>query len=54
MKNWKTTLFGTLTAVSMYFASSTNATVSTIAQALASVGVFLLGGNAKDNNKTGV
>lgn len=50
MKNWKTTLFGSITALGIFFSSNANATLSTIGNLAQAIGVILLGGNAKDHN----
>ena len=54
MKNWKTTLFGVLTAVGMALQSNDNPTLKTIGTVLASVSALLLGATSKDHNITGV
>ena len=53
MKNWKTTVFGGITAAGMGLASSDDPILKTIGQILAIIGPVLLGIFAKDNNVTG-
>jgi hypothetical protein len=53
MKNWKTTLFGAITAAGMGMSQSSEAIVQTIGQILAVLGPILLGIFSKDANVTG-
>lgn len=53
MKNWKTTLFGGLTAAGMGLTQSDDPLLKTIGQILIVVGPVLLGIFAKDINVTG-
>lgn len=53
MKNWKTTLFGGLTAAGLGLAQSDDPILKTIGQILCVVGPILLGLFAKDSNVTG-
>ena len=53
MKNWKTTLFGLITALGVGCIQSTDPTVQVIGKILAVVGPILLGLFAKDSNVTG-
>lgn len=51
MKNWKTTLFGVVSAIGFilpHFGIPQN-----VAAAIQTIGVFLLGLHAKDNSTTG-
>lgn len=52
MKNWKTTLFGALTALGTYLATQDGITAM-IGQSLTVLGPVLFGLFAKDNNVTG-
>lgn len=52
MKNWKTTLFGAITAAGVGMATAEDGTVRFIGQILATVGPLLLGWFAKDGNVT--
>jgi hypothetical protein len=51
MKNPKTTIFGLLSAIATYFATSGSGKVQVIAQAVAGVSTFLLGAVASDSKK---
>ena len=53
MKNWKTTLFGGITAAGLGLAQSTEPILQTIGQILSVLGPILLGIFAKDGNVTG-
>lgn len=53
MKNWKTTLFGGLTAAGMGLTQSEDPTLKTLGQILVVVGPILMGIFAKDVNVTG-
>ena len=53
MKNWKTTLFGGMTAAGMGLSQSDDPVLKTIGQILAVLGPVLLGMFAKDGNVTG-
>jgi hypothetical protein len=53
MKNWKTTLFGGITAAGMGLATTDDAILKTIGQILAVLGPVLMGIFAKDANVTG-
>lgn len=53
MKNWKTTLFGAITAAGLGMSQSSEAIVQTIGQILAVLGPILLGIFSKDANVTG-
>ena len=53
MKNWKTTLFGCLTAAGAGMTQSSDATVQIIGKILVVIGPALFGLFAKDNNVTG-
>jgi hypothetical protein len=53
MKNWKTTLFGAITAAGIGMAQSADGIVATIGQILSILGPVLLGIFAKDGNVTG-
>jgi hypothetical protein len=53
MKNWKTTLFGCLTAAGAGMTQSSDSTVQLIGKILVVIGPVLLGCFAKDNNVTG-
>jgi hypothetical protein len=51
MKNPKTTIFGLLAAISGYFATASTGKVQIIAQTIAGLSTFLLGGVAADSKK---
>jgi hypothetical protein len=51
MKNPKTTIFGLLAAISGYFATAGTGKIQVIAQAIAGISTFLLGGAAQDSKK---
>jgi hypothetical protein len=51
MKNPKTTIFGLLSAIATYFATSGTGKLQVIAQAVAGVSTFLLGAVASDSKK---
>ena len=51
MKNPKTTMFGLLAAIAGYFATAGEGTIQVIAQAVAGIATFLLGGAAMDSKK---
>ena len=51
MKNRKTTIFGLLAAISGYFATAGTGKLQVIAQAVAGISTFLLGGAATDSKK---
>ena len=51
MKNKKTTIFGLLAAISGYFATASTGKVQIIAQTIAGLSTFLLGGVAADSKK---
>ena len=53
MKNWKTTVFGGITAAGAGLAMSEDPILKTIGQILAVVGPVLFGLFAKDSNVTG-
>jgi len=53
MKNWKTTLFGGLTACGFGLSQSEEPILKTIGQILTVIGPVLLGIFAKDSNVTG-
>jgi hypothetical protein len=53
MKNWKSTLFGGITAAGIGLAQHGEGTLSAIGQVMAVVGPILLGLFAKDANVTG-
>ncbi len=53
MKNWKTTLFGAITAAGMGMAAAGDSVVKTIGQILSVIGPLLMGIFAKDSNVTG-
>ena len=53
MKNWKTTLFGGMTAAGLGLTQSSEPILQTIGQILSVVGPVLLGMFAKDSNVTG-
>lgn len=53
MKNWKTTLFGALTAAGLGMAQSSEGIVQTIGQILSIISPVLLGLFCKDSNVTG-
>jgi hypothetical protein len=53
MKNWKTTLFGAITAAGIGMATSADGIVQTIGQILSILGPVLMGIFAKDSNVTG-
>jgi hypothetical protein len=53
MKNWKSTLFGGITAAGIGMAQSGDGIVQTIGQVLSVIGPILLGLFAKDANVTG-
>lgn len=53
VKNWKTTLFGALTAAGLGMSQASDATVSLIGKILSVVASALMGLFAKDNNVTG-
>lgn len=53
MKNWKTTLFGAITAAGLGMSQSSEAIVQTIGQILAVLGPILLGIFSTDANVTG-
>jgi hypothetical protein len=53
MKNWKTTLFGGLTAAGLGLSQSDDPILKTIGQILMVVAPVLLGIFAKDSNVTG-
>ena len=52
-KNWKSTLFGAVTAAGIGMAQSGDGFIQTIGQVLAVIGPILLGLFAKDANVTG-
>lgn len=52
MKNWKTTLFGAITALGTFLATQDGIT-AVVGQALAVLGPILFGLFAKDHNVTG-
>lgn len=51
MKNPKTTIFGLLAAIAGYFATASSGKFQVIAQAVAGISTFLLGGAAADSKK---
>jgi hypothetical protein len=51
MKNPKTTIFGLLAAIAGYFAAAGTGKLQVIAQAVAGISTFLLGGVAADSKK---
>jgi hypothetical protein len=51
MKDVKTTIFGLIAAISGYFATAGTGKVQIIAQAIAGISTFLLGGAAADSKK---
>jgi len=51
MKNPKTTIFGLLAAIAGYFATAGTGKLQVIAQAVAGISTFLLGGAAADSKK---
>ena len=51
MKNPRTTIFGLLAAISGYFATAGTGKIQVIAQAVAGISTFLLGGAAADSKK---
>lgn len=53
MKNWKTTVFGGVTAAGMGLSQSEDPILKTIGQILVVIGPVLLGIVAKDSNVTG-
>lgn len=53
MKNWKTTLFGALTAAGLGLTQSADPILQVIGKVLTILGPVLLGLFAKDNNVTG-
>jgi len=53
MKNWKTTLFGAITAAGLGMTQSSEPIVQTIGQVLSVAGPILLGIFSKDANVTG-
>jgi hypothetical protein len=53
MKNWKTTLFGIITACGVGMSNSDDVIVKTIGIILGIIGPVLFGVSAKDNNVTG-
>lgn len=53
IKNWKTTLFGGITAAGIGLSASDDPILKTIGIVLAAIGPVLLGLFAKDNNVTG-
>jgi hypothetical protein len=53
MKNWKTTLFGGITAIGSYLITIDDAILKTVGQVLVVLGPVLLGIFAKDTNVTG-
>lgn len=53
MRNWKTTLFGGITAAGIGLASADDPILKTIGQIMAIIGPVLLGIFAKDQNVTG-
>ncbi len=53
MKNWKTSLGGTLASIGLLAQSVPNHTVQLIGGVAAAVGALLLGLSAKDHNVTG-
>lgn len=53
MKNWKTTLFGGITAAGLGLSQSAEPILQTIGQILSVIGPILLGIFAKDGNVTG-
>lgn len=53
MKNWKTTLFGGLTACGLGLSQTEDPILKTIGQILVVIGPVLLGVFAKDANVTG-
>lgn len=53
MKNWKTTLFGALTACGVGLSQTDDPTLKTIGQILSVVSPILLGLFAKDKDVTG-
>jgi hypothetical protein len=52
-KNWKTTLFGLLTAAGAYFVASEDSVMKIVGQVLMIAGPVLMGFFAKDSNVTG-
>lgn len=53
MKNWKTTLFGAITAAGIGLTQTDDPILKTIGQIIAILGPVLLGLFAKDSNVTG-
>lgn len=53
MKNWKTTIGGTVAALGTVLSASDNHTHKIIGLIATGLGMLLLGGAAKDNNVTG-
>lgn len=54
MKNWKTTLFGAITALGVYFSTVTDPSwLSTVGQVMTGLGALMTGVFAKDSNVTG-
>lgn len=53
MKNWKTTLFGAISALGAFLAGTDDAIPKVIGQILVVVGPVLMGLFAKDSNVTG-
>lgn len=53
MKNWKTTLFGAITACGLGLSQTDDAILKTVGQILAILGPVLMGVFAKDSNVTG-
>ena len=51
MKNSYTTIFGLLSAISGYFSTAGTGKLQVIAQAIAGISTFLLGGAAADSKK---
>ncbi len=53
MKNWKTTLFGGITAAGLGLSQADDAVLKTIGQIMAILGPVLMGFFAKDSTVTG-
>lgn len=53
MKNWKTTLGGTLVAIGTTMQTSEDAQLKTIGLVVCAIGALILGFGGKDNNVTG-
>ncbi len=53
MKNWKTTLGGTLAAIGTAMQASDNGNVKLAGAVIGAIGLAILGWGAKDNNVTG-